>query len=203
MAVALNDILEIKLRQTYLTRECNNIFYYKVFSLTGTPTYDEIADAWALAVLDKINAVQVAGVSNVDITIKNLTNALDITTVSNVATGDVAAEGFPAFVAWGFQLVRTTALTRHGSKRVVGVPETWVNGETPTASFTTPRDDLETALGAVVSVDGATGDCNLRHMIVKRVFNETEQEYELDISQLNVVSEAVFKKVTSQVSRKD
>lgn len=202
MAISLNDILSITMEQTYLSRVMLNVFFYKVFSITGTPTYEEISDAFALAVLDLVNVMQVNTVSNVGITIKNETNGLDIFEDVNTAVGDVAAEGLPAFVAYGYKLVRTNALTRHGSKRFVGIPETWYNNGSLTSAHTTPSANLVNALKSNISVDGAVGDCVIQPVIVGRVFDEVENYYVLDLTRINPIANAAFSRVTSQVSRK-
>lgn len=202
MAIALNDILQITWEQTYLSRVALNVYFYKVTTLTGTPTYEEVGDAFALAVIDKVNAIQSNQVANVGYEIKNVTNELDIFSDVNTALGDVANEALPAFNAWGFRLVRATALTRHGSKRYVGIPETWVTNGTPNASFTTARDELIAVLDDPLTVDGATGDCVITPVIVGRVFDETEGYYKLDLTRINSISAVAFSRITSQVSRK-
>lgn len=203
MAIALDNILQITLNQTYLTKACANVFYYKAFSITGTPTYAEVASNFAISVLDDVNAMQSQGVQNVSIVIKNLTNGLDISENINSATGDIAGESLPAFNAWGFKLVRTTALTRHGSKRFVGVAETSIAGETPSAALLLLADAVEADLSQVIVVDGVSGDVSLRPMIIGRVLNTTTGQYELDITKQNIISAAQFTGITSQTSRKD
>lgn len=208
MAAIEGDILEIVLVQTLFTEVCNNIFHYRLDDVTGTPTYDDILDAWAVGVLDKINDIQSADVNNVRTIVRNLTNGLDIVEDPNTAIGSVGAASSPSFVAYAFRLLRSTSLTRHGSKRFAGVDEGTHLDNSAQGSVPLLFDELETALGSPVEIDGAGGAGFLQPVIVGRTFvagvpeEDTKDHYELDLAKINVVQGAQYIRITSQTTRR-
>lgn len=202
MAISVGDILQITVVQTYLSQVMNNIFYYEVESVTGTPTYVEVVGGFALDVLNSMNAIQSSAVANSRVIIKNLTNGLDIFEVPNTATGDRAGSGNPSFTSWGFRLIRSTGLTRHGSKRVGGVLEEDVSGNSPAAGIVSALSEFAGFCASPIAVDGAAGDTTINPVIVGRFPTGDPNAGELDLSKINPISDAQFIRVTTQNTRK-
>lgn len=202
MAIANNNIIQVTVVQTYLSQVMNNIFYYRIEDLTGTPTYDELSDAFALDVLNSMNGIQLVDVVNVRLILKNLTNGLDIYEVPNTATGDRTGSQTPSFTAWGFRLVRSTALTRHGSKRVGGVDEADITGNNPVSGILSALSEFAGFCASPLTVDGAAGDCTMLPVIVGRFPTGDPNAGELDLSKINPISDAQFIRVTTQTTRK-
>lgn len=202
MAIVENDIIQLTLEQVYLSQICNNIFFYRLNDITGSPTYADIATAFALDVLNEINGIQSSGVQNSRIIIKNLTNGIDIYETPNTATGDIGGGSNASFVAWAFRLVRTTALTRHGAKRFVGVAEASAGGNTPDATILAALTAVEEALYGAPGFGTVGNEGAMYPVIVGRTEVGETGVYELDLSKINLVAAAQFIRISSQTTRR-
>jgi hypothetical protein len=98
-------------------------------------------------------------------------------------------------------LIRTTRLTRHGSKRFVGVIEETTVGNNPASTITDELSALAVAMYAGILVSGTTIDVTLTPIIIGRT--KVDGVYVLDTTKVNLVSGAEFTRLTSQNSRKD
>ena len=202
MTIEIADLIQIDARVTHLGRETHNVFHYRVASRDEGITYADVAnhfeDWWGNhpATIMSANAV----LDLVEIT--NLTNGLDIYQQSFSTAGLLGGADMPTFTAWGFRLIRTTRLTRHGSKRFVGVIEETTLGNSPAASIEDELSAVAVGLEAGIMVSGTTTDITLTPIIIGRTLNE-ENQYVLDTTKVNLVSGAEFTRITTQNSRKD
>lgn len=201
MSIEVADLIQIDARITHLDREAHNIFHYRVASRDVGITYTDLAnhfeDWWALAV----SPITLSSAVLTLITITNLTNGLDIHEQVSTQAGLEGGDNAPSFVAWGFRLIRTTRLTRHGSKRFVGVSEDDTVGNDPSAGIEAELATCAAKLAAGVFVSGTTIDVTLTPVIIGRTL--VGDSYILDITKVNLVAGAEFTRLTTQNSRKD
>jgi len=206
MAVAANDILRFVANGVYLGQQVQNVFFYRAeFGGVNKP-YSEWLTGFRESVLDKIRVVQSSSFAWTDSSCENLTNGLDLTTqvytpqILGVKAGDPTA----SFLAANIQLKRTTKLTRHGSKRIAGLVEPdvsanlilWTVGET-TSVLDACRLGLMFTVLAVPVLYGTP-------VIVGRtlVSPGPPPEYVLDLTKINLISDAELTALSTQRSRK-
>lgn len=130
------DVLQIKDFQTLTNIEGDilNVFYYQVAGLGSTvalgPKAAEFSNSWADIVTSALQVVQVSQLAHTRLDVNNLmsydTDFFSYTYPSALV-GNVSGGYSASSVAWSFQLVRTLRTTRHGSKRIAGVPESQVD----------------------------------------------------------------------------
>ncbi len=117
MAAQVGDILQLTDEQSYLGQQILNVWYYRVDVLGSAADYEDIADAFETNIILPMLQFQNTSLTHTRITIKNLTNELDIYEQPISQVGAVANDPLPSFMALSFRLVRSTAATRHGRKR--------------------------------------------------------------------------------------
>lgn len=193
MPIMTQDLYEIKMRQTLLGQEMINLFYYADED-TGDPiTIDQVGVTFRNDVYDEIRKAQVTTVLGVDITTRKVgginENILDVLG----SDGERPGPTLNSFSAWGFKLNRQNIDTRNGSKRFGGLSETDVEGNTPATLMETILDDVAASLAiSLILNSGAI----LRPAIFRR------GSFIDDTWFGTLVSNAIFRAVTSQVSRK-
>ena len=128
MAAALNDIVQVVVRQTMSGQEILNRYWFRVVALTGLGEgYLEIVrDHMLTVIIPAVRAIQGANLQYHGIDIVNFTNGIDFLNhvISPFLPGSVPQQSLPPNVNWTFRLLRETRATRHGYKRFSGVPET-------------------------------------------------------------------------------
>lgn len=204
MALAQADILQIIDVQTFLSSRVLNVYFYRVETLGASVDYQNLSDAFQLQVRDIVRNIQVSSLTHDSVIIKNLSNGVDIFEEADQVAGDTVVTGDPlaSFYALGYRLVRSTAATRHGAKRIAGIPEGAVTGNSITA-ISTQNTAIEAALGGVVEVDaGGDFDFVLQPVIVGRYPQGDPNAGQLDLTNVNDVASAQFIRVTTQNSRK-
>jgi len=203
MAPNVGDIVQITDVQTYLGQTVLNVYFYELTAMESAVDYADIAEAFDNVVRQELLPAQVDGLVHTNILVKNLTNGVDIwDQVDAVAGANTAGDDTPSFTALGFRLVRSTALTRHGSKRIAGVPENAISGNTETYGGTTIAD-IEAALGAPIERSGTVDhDVTAIPVIVGRIPEGDPGAGGLDLSKINPVASAQFIRVTTQTTRR-
>lgn len=194
---ALGDIFKVENFQSYLGQVCLNVYYYRLEDTPaeGNPAQG-LAGEFAESVIPYIKAVQSARVTHTALRVINLSGT-EYYETSVGAVGDQGAGGvdgdMPSFVAWGFQLVRGSTVTRHGSKRIVGVVDGLVSG-----------NSASLALGTITAVNNALKATltaglvdNFRPVIVKHPLLTPPYN-----PVYSYVADVVFKGVKTQNSRK-
>jgi len=144
--VQSGDHLQMKVFQSLagFSQEILNVYYFEVLSITATQPLANIAESlkdWVFGeFLEPQRYVQTVTLSFNRVEFNNLSDfETDFTIVTpEVPMGGLVNSEFQApQAAWSFQLVRTTRLTRHGSKRLSGVPESLTeNGKASAAALT-------------------------------------------------------------------
>lgn len=203
MALAIGDILQFTDVQSYLGQRMLNVYTYRVDSFESLVDYDDLAQQFELLIITPMLDLQVTTVEHETVLVRNLTSGVDIWEEPSGQTGGVAGEAFPSFVAIGIRLNRSTALTRHGQKRVGGIPEAAVSGNGLAGAFVAAADVLATAMAdPIVKTGTQDEDFVLTPVIVGRYPIGDPNAGQYDLSKVNEVSSAQVVSVTSQTTRK-
>jgi hypothetical protein len=201
MSLVVNDILQVDARVTHLGREAHNVFHYKLISMDAGLGYADIANHFADWYSLAVAPITIASAVLDLVTITNLTNGLDIHEQTVSEAGLITGDNAPSFVAWGFRLIRGSRLTRHGSKRFVGVSEDSTLGNEPQATIVDELNTCASKLHEGILVSGTTIDVTLQPVIVGR--DLVDDSYVLNPTKINTVIGAEFTALTTQNSRKD
>lgn len=123
--MADGSIYEFHLNQTLFGQVVKNVFHYQSRGASDpTNTLGEIAVAWGTGMIAAVSNVQCSNVEYVSIYIRHLAGDMDEATVPlSATTGAVVGDCLPPHDAFAFRFNRTSTLTRHGQKRIAGVPE--------------------------------------------------------------------------------
>lgn len=204
MGLVVGDILSLEDRQLFLGETMVNVYYYQVVSFEANVMLDDIAAEWQAVKMNTIQAVQSGAVEHTRLVLRNLTNGVDIEELP--LTGEIGAVGgdaYPSLVALSIRLVRATAVTRHGSKRIGGLPEANFNGNAPLAGAVANITAMANALGSTFEKVGTVDeDFELVPVIIGRVHEPAENAGDLDLDVVNGVTGGSFIRVTSQTSRR-
>lgn len=203
MALAVGDILQITDVQTLFGQTCLNVYFFELTELGSAVGYEDIATAFNSHIIQSAEVIQHDGLVHIGINIKNLSNGLDIYDLAINQPGNVAANGSTSYEALAFRLVRSTAATRHGAKRIGGIPDDAVINNNLAAAYTTNVNTLATRMGQPLEVDaGGDEDFIAIPVIVGRFPQGDPNAGELDLSVINPVSMGTFIRPSSQNSRK-
>jgi hypothetical protein len=111
--------------------------------------------------------------------------------------GSASGEGMPPHDCFTFKYVRGTTNTRHGWKRIGGVPEVAQAGGVVTSTFLPGLEAVAVALAS--SVMGLEADDNTFHpVIVSKVLNGVPR----DPWYINAIQDVVYKHIGTQNTRK-
>lgn len=205
MAVVDGDILRFTLRHVLDNQQLLCVDYRRYIDVEGGGnTYAEIANDYSDAYV--ANIVQNWMVDDLvyqGVFLENVTNGIEFFDETRSQPGTATQDPAPTFVGVGVRQVRTTKVTRNGSKRLPGLSDAASLGNDLNL-LTGQITAIETHFGANVLVGDGTivNDAELQPVIVGRTLNPTTGVYELDLTRVNDVSSAVVTGVTSQVSRK-
>lgn len=199
----VGDILQITDVQSYLNQQMLNVYFYRVVSADVDATLEDVAQQFELLVATEVAQVQTVDVSHPQIIVRNLTDGIDIWEEPATIVGVAPAAGnLASFYALGFRLVRTNASTRHGAKRIGGVSEESVTGNSVNAGAMTAVNDVAAAMAGHVDRTGTTEDFDLEPVIVGRFPTGAPNAGELDLATINPVSAVQFIRVTTQTTRR-
>lgn len=205
MALSVNDIIEVVDYQTYLSEIMLNVYHYQVVSKESLADLGDVSSAFVLGVMEEVEAIQSTSVTHAVLKLRNLTNGLDIleSTLSGHVGEATGTEGLPSLIAASYRLVRSTAATRHGSKRIGGLVEGDLAGNVLASGAVTRYNTVATVLGGHITVTGTVDhDIDLRPVIIGRVPTGEPGAGELDLSVINPVLSAQYIRVTSQTTRR-
>lgn len=160
-------IMEVVLQQSYAGQECINRWNYLAqgtpaavsFSFALVSAFGAIYDTVAYptgTILNRMSALQVAGVQNEFIAAKDVYSITDFYETPFVPAypGVAGGEGLTPVVAYGFRTNRVRSDIRRGTKRFVGVSETNQNtGGTFTSGAITQLETLGTVLSDNLEYD--------------------------------------------------
>lgn len=185
--------------------EILNVYHYRVRTVSAPTLISDDPEGWAQAfsdsVMDACRDIQTNGVNHVRIDINNLmAYATDFTSLTYVSPlpGLVAQEYTSAATAWSYQLIRTTRVTRHGHKRIAGVPESWVNNNVLLPANAALVNGFSANLQSpiVMTVDG-TVLVQLDPVIIRK-----GATVGVPPTAVNLVSDAAYRGIGSQNTRK-
>jgi len=199
------NILRFTVMQTYLGQVCLNVDYRQVTLLDTEPEdYNDIAFGYRANWINAIQSnFQVAAVTLNQVLVENVSDGVGVGANTTPVNSSNAGEGAPSFVALGIRQNRTTRITRHGQKRIVGLPENYFAANTLTIApgfIAAAEEFFEDPM--LVSMGAALDNVELTPVIVGRTLNVGSGVYELDLGKINPVSSAVVTRMTSQNSRK-
>lgn len=203
MAVSVGDVLQITDTQVFLGESMLNVYFYEVMVATDVPDYSTVRIAFEDLIIEGMIPFQSAFCEHVRVTIKNLTNGLDIAEFPVEFDGAVSGEASQSFVSLSCRLVRSTALTRHGSKRIGGLSEGLLNGNGLATGAIESIQPFVDKLALPIEVDSEVfGQFEARPVIVGRFLQGESNAGELDLSKINPVASAQFIRLTTQATRR-
>lgn len=197
MALALNDIVQIKASGSYLGTTALNVFFYQVIELGIGTDLTDVLEVFGGDVISTVQEIQHNAFVWNEYSAANLTNELDIASITVSDAGAIGGEAMPPFVAINFRLTRETRLTRNGSKRFGGMAEAFVNYNTWATGYDAAVAAVGVALESNLDVEGESSITRLKPVIVGR-----NPDGSLNLSAVNNIIEGIATKITSQVSRK-
>lgn len=137
---SVGDYIQFKDFQTMtnVPGEILNVYTMEVITMTTPNAFQNIFEAVGASFydvfMDAALDMQSSSVQHVRLEMNNLS---DFETDFAIYTPELAIPGHygnapsTSSLAWSFQLVRTTRVTRHGSKRLAGVPEAAIENNIP------------------------------------------------------------------------
>lgn len=193
---ANGDIYEVVLHSTMEGQACVNVFNY--VATGATPQAQQLALAFSTTIVPEIAKIAVDNVAYTAVYVYNLNAPLtDFYDLPIADNGNINEDRAPRFVAWGFTYKGQTKVTRAGAKRFVGCGEASMSGSNPVATMIPILD----ALAAILETPFE--DANLVSYAPAIVRKSGTASAGYVIEALNMVSEVVFARVTTQNSRKN
>jgi len=204
--LSLGDILRITAQQIYQGQRMNNVFFYECVNIPddveGQTVYDTL-----LASFNSRWGLPTRGTQHVDCQhqlyrLENLTQGFDFAELALTANGTVTGDPEPSFVSYAVKLVRGSGITRNGSKRVGGLAEGTVTGNTLT--FTSGERTALAELYTQPLEEAGSGDPLAVPVIVGRTLvpASSPPRYELDLAKINPIIGAIITVPTTQNTRK-
>lgn len=201
------DVLQIKMFQELvgIEGEILNVFYYQCGSTVTPWTLNDNAegftDSWAEVIISLFTPLQTAQLTHTRLEVNNLMAfATDFFNHPYDAPipGAVGFEYMSPATAYSIQLTRTFRTTRHGSKRVAGVPEPYVANNALAGSAITLMPSLVGTLGGPIFIEynSSFDPVELEPVILKSPVLTTPPTI------INPVSGAIFRGIGSQNTRK-
>lgn len=208
MAAVVGNILKVTAFQSFLGQLLQNVHFYRLTSIP-TPsegmTFEEyVANRFNAVVGIPMRAIQSANCQHTIYRVDNVSNNIDFAEVTIDTAGGSSGDPLASFDALNFILRRTTGVTRNGSKRLGGLSEASISGNTNIVGATALAN-YTAALSAPLVTADATPDPFAEAVIVGRVFDATVGEeggYVLDLSRINPIASAAYTAVSTQRSRK-
>jgi len=207
MPLAVGNILKFTANQLYLEQLMQNVFFYQLMDAPegiGVPDQlQTMLEAFQAEVMDPVRGRQVSEVLHTTYRVDNLSDGVTFGELLVNQTGQASGEETPSFNAVNVKLVRSTGITRNGSKRIGGIPESAMQGNTLLWD-STDRNAIQAAFGT--AIHNPVGLENiLAPVIVGRtltVDEDGEESYVLDLEKINPVLSAFVTGLSTQRSRK-
>lgn len=197
--MAVGDLWEITLRQSFLDQECLNVFgYEETEALDPVLTPTDVA-GWFRSVFEApLEAALSTGWSATQIDIRQVTGGVTIGDIAQTTwVGSYSGTATPSSVAFGFRLNRASGASRHGYKRFVGCCQEQMSGNTYTASATL-MNNIAAALLANVDDPAGITDGILRPRIISRILAGQPRPVPLAFP----IASVTFIGITTQNTRK-
>lgn len=203
MPLAVGDLIELTDVQSYLGQQVLNVYTYELMSLGADTELTDLINVFQGTVVTPILGIQNNNLVHTGVIARNLTNGIDIAEEVTSVPGGGTGEPLASFYAYGFRLVRTTAETRHGSKRIAAPHEPCVSGNSLDVGCVGPVNTAAAGMAADLSIDaGGATDFVARPVIIGRFKIGTPNAGEYDLSVINPVAAAQFIRLTTQTTRR-
>jgi hypothetical protein len=213
--MAVGDVYEVVAEQLYGTSTVLNVFYYEQIAIVvpadGFTIGALLAEQWDEQIGSVIRSVQNVDVVWNEVRCRNLFDASDAGIYPvDEAGGASDTEGMGPFIAMAFKLNGSNPAVRNGSKRIVGVAESWqTDGILTNGTILTALEAVTDALSTNVTAGDVIPADTWAPTIVQRVRSGTPGAYEYRLPEsrgetvLSRIASALLSVVlTSQVSRK-
>lgn len=191
--MAVGDRYRITCAQTYLSQGVINVYHYKQYEGVGGSAED-LRSPFVEFILPEIRAFQSNQLSYVAFTTINLDNLDDFDVhipVPTITGVDTTVNPLASFYAFSYQFVRSTRASRHGWKRIAGIPEEAVVGNSVAGGYSTMATDAAAAMfNSIIGVSGSYRPVIVRKNVVPA------------LSQDFAVQDVVFRGVSTQNTRK-
>lgn len=209
--MAIGDVYEVIDAQVFGGKDVLNVYFYQ--ALDAGVTADLVGDMWINQVLPDVQNVQGADVSHTEVRVRNLFNLADVAVIPTGVLGTSVAAGvdtMPPHDAIAFKLTRGNASTRHGQKRIAGIPATnQTDGVIDNSTYIVELGELADAmLEQLVDTVGALGNFALPIIvgrIAEVVLGVTEYRLPENLGELvsaSIVDVVVDLFISTQNSRK-
>lgn len=160
--VSTGDHIRLLDKQTSTNVEGSilNAYWFEVTSITAPEPLanirEQLEDYWTTLFLPRITALQSNAVKHTGVQFDNAdhpeTDFVDIAFDLPIA-GSVSQNFNNSASAWSILYVRSTRVTRHGHKRIGGVPNNAFDNGEVTGSYVTPLSQLLALLEAPPTID--------------------------------------------------
>lgn len=129
--MAVGDIYQVTLKQSFLGQECDAVFHYEqkdvVVTVPASLNNAQALGTWFVEnVLPPIHAIQQQNVTDISLQVRNIFDDEDanLDVLTGAGTGDSGAEeSMPPFNAYDFALTGVGNAVHNGRKRIVGLSE--------------------------------------------------------------------------------
>lgn len=202
MAAQVGDIIQITAKGISLAEPVVNVYYYQVETfVVGVDPYVAWLNDFRTKVMTPLKAVLNTSTAYNDYTLINVTNNVDYAVLAATDTGTLPGLPVAPHVTFSAQLVRSSRVTRNGSKRFSGLVEEGINGSLINW-VAAQKLALENGLAADITTGGAL-PMEAKAVVVGRIPSGFPNAGDLDLSRINDIASArLGNRVTSQVSRK-
>jgi hypothetical protein len=200
--IGTNHVWRVKHFQELDGQQVLNVYHYQIPDGPLGTNAPEIAAAFEATVVDEIRTIQDISVSHVLLQVEQLGSLTDFTEVALSGTGELVGQDLANFVAMRFDYLRTTKETRNGAKRICGLNEEVVFGNSYDAAFFTLMQGVAVVLGSNLSA-GFTAPQPV--IVGIRYVPDSDPREELPVAEwvFNPVSEVVANPIqTTQNTRK-
>jgi hypothetical protein len=202
----LNDVLKLTHVQSWTTlgEPILNRYYYQITAFSGSASLDELTPAigaeFESVVIDKIRLVQSNTLvhTQLQLAVMSVVGEESEWNYSPPVAGTLSGEVEPPQNALSFKLIRTTKLTRHGSKRIGGYGDALIaDGHGTTLPGDVRITDIETALASPLNIVLGVDVVVALEPVICRFLPGSETP-----SGINPIKGALFRGLGSQNSRK-
>lgn len=200
-----NDILQLTVFGRQQGQDVLNVFHYLYFTESvNNPSLEDIATAWGIEFDTKVLVALSTKLSYQRVLLENLTDGLEFSDGTYIASGDVTGEALPSHDTYSVKLIRSTKLTRNGRKSFAGVAEN-LQADGAVLLSAPQIQDIEDFCGLPLSLPVASISPDpviLSPVIIGRTL-DVNGVYQLDLTKINPVTGAQLKLgVRTQNTRK-
>lgn len=207
--LAVCDIVKITDYGVFLGQQVQNVWFYRCDAIPDPYTDETVDEAFCHAFNAQVRIfelpLQSTAMGHTLTRMDNVTNGIDFAEIAAPVNGLVDGDQGASFDAINFILRRTTGVTRNGSKRLGGLPESGLSGNS-WLILGTPLTNFQNAAAAQLT-DGGTPTPSpfATPVIVGRKVVGTGPHgpvYGLDLTKINPIASVALTAVSTQRSRK-